>query len=200
LPRPWVTVVPDAIFMVVMALMLQRSRSRCVALVIAGHATFITLLTFAARAGLYQGDGRILALIVTVFAYRAVYATVVYQRLRNIRPDWRGTLILTLIAAAMTVVVAVVVFVIGAFNDYNFDDDSPARIALVRAIWAMWLLVFNRILPFTGGLRVVTSDGPRASGPHAGPPAARPASEPPQRHLSAHRAPYTAGHAVQRSR
>lgn len=154
---PWTF---DVAFAVVMGFILQKSKSRCVALVVAAYATLIILVTVATALGLFEGGGKnvVLAVIVAYTACRGVYATVLYHRWRNTKPNRRNVVILAVIAVVLTVVVVfagVVVFVVLGYDLGRDADAEDVGVALMFAVWIVGLLVFNRLLPFTRRLQVV---------------------------------------------
>jgi multisubunit Na+/H+ antiporter MnhC subunit len=154
----------DVAFAVVMGFILQKSKSRCVALVVAAYATIVALLTVAIGLGLYGGEGGkniVLAAIVAYTAYRGVYATVRLHRWRNTKADRKNVAILTVIAVVLTAVVVLATIVIAVVLGYDLHRDTDTDtvgFALFFAVWMVWLLVFDRLLPVIRRLQVVKLD------------------------------------------
>jgi len=145
----------DVIFMLLMGFSLQRSRSRSVAIVITIYAVFIFAVTLAQKIGVYHGSGGtnfVLAAIFAYTAYRGGVATFVYHRHMNSRSNMKHIVILSVLASVLTIVVFFVTIFVGVAVGYDLhrDDDTNALAAiLIVAIPATWLVVFNRLLPFT---------------------------------------------------
>ena len=158
--------VGEVVLLVLTGLLLRRSRSRSIAVVVAAYAIFIGILTFLARAGIYHeagGQNVIVALIVIFTAIRGVNATWVYHRIQGTQTNTRGVVVLTAVAAVLTLVVFVGGFLLAAANGYDLDKDSDSDSdsdsdavgqMLVPFLVAPWFLVFGRVLPFLRRIRV----------------------------------------------
>jgi hypothetical protein len=157
----WIAV--DAAFVVTMALVLRATKSRCVALLIAAYAILSGTMTVLNVFGITHmgGTNLVLAAMIAGIACRAVYVTSVYHRLRHSRTQLKNVVILSVVATGLSAVVFFIV-VCGwiAFGGLHRPetDNSMLGMATLVAIVGVWLLVFNRLLPFTRRLRVVRSD------------------------------------------
>jgi len=154
----------EALFVALLGFLLQRSKSRSVALVAAAYAVFVCGLTIAAKAGVYHGSGGtnvVLALIVAYTAWRGVYAAVLYHRWLGSRVNVKHVVILTVITIVATVVVGIAILFIAAALGYDFDRDEDSNavgsMLLIGAV-ATCGIVFNRLLPFTRRLNVLRPD------------------------------------------
>ena len=147
----------DVAFLALSVFILRRTRSRCVAAVVAAYALLVL-----ARAGLYEGSGTnvIVAGIVALTAARGVYATLVYHRNQGTRANPRGVLALTAIAAGLSGIAFFTVVVLALRVGFDLESDADSKAIgqwLVPALAAPWFLVFGRALPFVRGIRVTKS-------------------------------------------
>ena len=147
----------DVAFLALSVFILRRTRSRCVAAVVAAYALLVL-----ARAGLYEGTGTnvIVAGIVALTAARGVYATLVYHRNQGTRANPRGVLALTAIAAGLSGIAFFTVVVLALRVGFDLESDADSKAIgqwLLPALAAPWFLVFGRALPFVRGIRVTKS-------------------------------------------
>jgi len=150
----------DVVFMLSMGFILQRSRSRSVAIIITIYAVYISAATLATKIGISHEGGTnvFLAAIVAYAAYRGVVGTFVYHQHMNCRSDAKHIVILSIIASVLTIVVFFFTIFVGIAVGYNLDRDDDVNalgLVLLMTILATWLVVFNRFLPFTRRLRVL---------------------------------------------
>jgi hypothetical protein len=150
----------EAAFVAVMGFILRGSRSRWVAGLIAMYATAVSGLTLAARMGLYSGGAGqniFIAAVVLYESYRGWYATIVFHRLKKTVANIRTVVILSSVAIVLSVLVFVGTLLISMLLGHDLDRDEDSGVVggiLFLVVWAVWVAVFNRLLPFIRQRRI----------------------------------------------
>ena len=152
----------DVLLLLAFGVQFSRTRSGCVALLIAGYALVNGALTVLSHLGFVDGIGTniFLVMFIVAAAFRGVQAAVIYHGEHETRTNVKGVVILSIIATALSAVgfVAVIVGAIAAGYDLESDAGSTAAgVWLMPAVAVPWFLVFGRMPPFVRRLRVVKS-------------------------------------------
>jgi hypothetical protein len=151
----------DVFFLLAMGFVLKQSRSRSVAVVVAGYAMVSGLVALLSRLGLYTGTSGtnvILGALVAFAAFRGVYATFVFQREQRTKANVRGVILLSVTSTFLSAVAFAAVIVIALVAGYDLEQDADSNAVgpwLIAGIVLPWFLVFGRVLPFIRQLRVV---------------------------------------------
>jgi hypothetical protein len=113
----------DVLFCLLGGYYLPRRKSRALAIFLLMYAAAVTALTFASRAGLYEGTGGkniILTLFLLATAYRGVRGACAYHRTINTTILWKNVLIVWAVALFLGgVVYFVAVISIGVYEQIS---------------------------------------------------------------------------------
>lgn len=155
----------DVFFLVAMGFALRRSRSRSVALLVAGYAMFAGVQTLLVHLGLSSGSGAnvFLAVLVILAAFLGVYATFVYHREQRTRANIKGVVLLSGISIVLSAIAYVFVIVVTFSAGYDLEQEADSTAVgawLIAGTTLPWFLVFGRVLPFIRRLHVVTTGQP----------------------------------------
>ena len=146
---------------------LPQRKSRAFATVLLIYAGVVVVLTFASRAGLYEGTGGkniVLVLFLLAMAYRGLRATFVYHRSVNTTVSWKNVLIVWVVALFL----GGVVFIAIAIGVVIYERNSGLEMSdQAYGVWGMLPLaiiltitfvLLTRIFPFARHFQVPTSD------------------------------------------
>jgi hypothetical protein len=151
----------DVFFLLAIGFVLKRSRSRSVAVLVAGYAILTGLMALLARLGLYggtSGTNVILGALVAFAAFRGVYATFVFQREQRTKANVKGVILLSVTSTFLSALAFAAVIVIALVAGYDLEQDADSNAVgpwLIAGIVLPWFLVFGRVLPFIRRLCVV---------------------------------------------
>src|SRR5215467_9578945 len=113
-----------------MGILLQRSKSRFVALSIAAWATIVAMMALGSRLGLntVAAGLRIMSLTIILYAsYRGAYAAFYYQKAQNRTLNVRTIVILSVISTALSCLVMIGIVLATAILGYDpLGDDSES--------------------------------------------------------------------------
>ena len=122
---------------------LPQRKSRAFATVLLIYAGVVAALTFASRAGLYEGTGGkniVLVLILFAMAYRGVRAAFVYHRSINTTISWKNVLIVWIVALFLGGIVFLGVVIGAVIYEHNTGLEMSDQ---AYGMWAMPLLSSN---------------------------------------------------------
>jgi hypothetical protein len=157
----------DVLFCLLAGYYLPRRKSRTFAAVLLIYAGTVGAVTFASRAGLYEGTGGkniILVLILLLVAYRGVRATFVYHRSINTIISWKNVLIVWIVALLLGGLVFIALAIGVAIYERNsgleMSDQAYGMWGMLplAVILTITFVLLTRTFPFTRQSRVRTSD------------------------------------------
>ena len=146
-----------------LAFLVGRTKSRAIAFIMVAWMLYVLGLTVAQKAGVYQGPGGsniVLAAIGLYYALRAAYATLRYHAIISTRVNVGAVVALSAIAVVLNLVIGVACLFGLALLGYDFESEANEQalgMGLLGIATAVTLLVFARVMPFTGRFVVIAS-------------------------------------------
>lgn len=147
---------PDIVFMIIVALLLKKYQSRSIATIIFIYSVFITMITFGHKLNMPfakdfgGGTNVFFAMIFVYVAFKTMQATYKLFKLRNLAISWRHFFIKSIIFVVLLLVIEFVALIMGAI----VANDILAGLFIFCAMFLAMFVAYAGIFPMSNRLKI----------------------------------------------